>query len=868
MSLRKKTTRSEIFASILLSAILAACTEPGGPSLEQKNRSERRVGRHADGAVVAPTLQTLRPAGFSVEIPGRPRDLALSPDGRFLFVKNLSPSRHLNLSVIDVARRAVIQALDDPTQTHSFHGMAVSRDGRALYTTTDEGWVREANIAPNGSLSWGRKLAVAPRPDKSYSGLGGIALDEERKLAYVCVSRANRLAVIDLVAGREVGSIPVGVAPYTVILHSRFAYVSNWGGRRPQAGERQSDAQGIAALVDERGIASSGTISVVDLNAGRQVAEVATGLHPTGMALDQRANILYTANANDDSVSVIHLGLRKIIETIGVRPDPKQPFGSAPNALALSSDGNYLYVANGGNNAVAVIRVGMGSRKGAEGSRVEGFIPTGWYPAAVIFRDGKLFIANLKGWGSLDRPEGQKGFHVSNLLGTITVVDVPERGDLALYTQRTKEDAGVALALRASEKSVPDAKAVPLPRRPGEPSVFDHVVYVIKENRTYDQILGDLTQGNGDASLCIFGREITPNHHALAEEFVLLDNFYCNSLYSADGHAWITEANASDYMEKSRANLVWGNNPLSYSSSGFLWTHVLNHGLTFQNFGEFDYASYEPAGMTYVQIFNALLQGKVSIRLKQNVGIAPLRAYTVDGYPGWNLDLPDTLRADIFIKKLKEYEASGSFPNFIILYLPDDHTAGTAEGKPTPRAYLAQNDLALGRSIEALTRSRFWPKTCIFVVEDDPQDGFDHVDGHRTVAFVISPYTRRRAVISERYNQTSMVRSIELILGLPPMTQFDAMSPAMWEVFMEKADLTPYTAKPARVPLAEVNPPRKALGGGARYWAEKSRRLNLARVDAADEGTLNRILWHAMKGAGARYPEEFTGPATSRRRNK
>ena len=814
-----------------------------------------QVGRMKDGSVMSPTLQTLRPAGIAIDIPGRPRDMALSPDGRFLYVKNTTKNHRLSLTVVNVAERRVVQQLDDPEEAHSYHGIVLSGDGRRLYTTVEEGAVWEALVDADGRVAWGRRIALAPRPDKSYLGPGGLTLDEQRQRAYVCVSRANRLAIVDLAQGREVGSIGVGVAPYAVVLdpaRSR-AYVSNWGGRPPRRGESKEDAQGLEVLVDARGIASSGTVSIVDLRARKEIAQIATGLHPTEMALDGPGQRLFVANANEDTVSVIDLPQRRVAETISVRVDPHQPFGSAPNALALSSDGRRLYVCNGGNNALAVIRLAAG----AESARVEGFIPTAWYPADVIESAGKLFVANLKGWGSLATPPGQKGFHVRDVLGTITVVDLPDDDTLVSYTRRVREDAGVPQALQALEKASAQATPVPLPARVGEPSLFEHVVFVIKENRTYDQILGDLPRGNGDPSLCIFGREITPNHHALAEEFVLLDNFYCNSLYSADGHAWITEANTTDYIEKAKANSVWGNNPLSYSSSGFLWTHVLNHGLTFENFGEFDYASFEPK-LSYGEIYQGMLEGKLPVELKQNVGIPALQPYTVKDFPGWNLDIPDALRADVFIQRLKQHEKEGSFPNFTILYLPNDHTAGTAESKPTPRAYLSDNDLAMGRCIEAISRSRFWPKTCIFVVEDDPQNGFDHVDGHRTVAFVISPYTRRGAVVSTRFNQTSMIRSIELILGVAPMTQFDAMAPAMWDVFKSEADLTPYTAKPARVRLDEVNPPRKALQGKALHWARKSMEQVLERVDEAEEDAMNRILWHAMKGVDARYPVEFT----------
>jgi YVTN family beta-propeller protein len=840
----------------VIAFLLAACA--AGAAYPQ-------IGRLPEGGAVAPTLQTLRPAGTSVDVPGRPRDLVASPDGRFVYVKNLSKGSRLNLTVVDVARARVIQSLDEASDAHSFHGIAISRDGRRIYTTADQGGLHELTVAADGTVAWGRRIALEARPDKSYPGAGGVALDPAGGFAYVCVSRGNRLAVVDLQAGREVAGIPVGVAPYAVALDAagRRAYVTNWGGRRPKAGEPTADAQGMDALVDPRGVAASGTVSVVDLAARKTVAEVATGLHPTGLALDERRGRLYVANANDDSVSIVDVARPRVLETLGVRADPRQPFGSGPNALALAPDGRTLYVCNGGNNAVAVVRLGSGR---SDRPSVAGFIPTAWYPAGVALAPGKLFVANLKGWGSLDRPPGQRGFHVRDVLGTVSLVDLPDEAALADYTRRVREDAGVAQALAALERASTDARPVPVPARAGEPSVFKHVVFVIKENRTYDQVLGDLGRGNGDPSLCIFGRAITPNHHALAEEFTLLDNFFCNSLYSADGHAWITEANTTDYMEKSRSNLVWGNNPLSYSSSGFLWTHVLNHGLTFENFGEYDYTAFEPKTASYNDIYRGLRAGSLPVRFIQNIGIAALRPYSRADAPGWNMDIPDAVRVEAFLRRFREHEVAGTLPGFTILYLPNDHTSGTAQNKPTPRAYLADNDLALGRAVEAISRSRFWPETCIFVVEDDPQNGFDHVDGHRTVAYAISPYTRRGAVVSTRYNQTSMLRTMELILGLPPMTQFDAMAPPMREVFQSEPDLRPYAARPVTVPLDELNPPRRALRGQALHWAKKSEEQRLERVDEAEEDEMNRILWHAMKGVDARYPAEFTSDGKKKTR--
>jgi hypothetical protein len=402
-----------------------------------------------------------------------------------------------------------------------------------------------------------------------------------------------------------------------------------------------------------------------------------------------------------------------------------------------------------------------------------------------------------------------------------------------------------------------------VPARRGEPSVFEHVVYVIKENRTYDQVLGDLPRGRRDPRLCIFPREVTPNHHALAEQFVLLDNFYCNGVNSADGHAWATEGNVADYLEKSfggfTRSYTWGDDPLSYSATGFLWDNVLLHGLSFRNYGEMDYAEPTRKGATWTEIYRDFQSGAPRMRFTQSVGIETLRRYTSRDYPGWNMRIPDVLRAEVFLHELRAAEREGEWPHLTIVFLPNDHTSGTSPGAPTPRAQVADNDLALGRVVEGITRSRFWRKTCIFVIEDDPQDGLDDVDGHRSLCFVISPYTRRGAVVSRFYNQTAVIHTMERIFGLPPMNQMDAMAPLMSACFTDQPDYRPYRSLPNRVPLDEMNPALASLSGRARMWARKSLALPLHRVDASDEDTLNRILWHAQKGVDAPYPAHLAG---------
>jgi hypothetical protein len=395
--------------------------------------------------------------------------------------------------------------------------------------------------------------------------------------------------------------------------------------------------------------------------------------------------------------------------------------------------------------------------------------------------------------------------------------------------------------------------------------------YVIKENRTYDQVLGDVARGEGDPRLCIYGRDVTPNHHKLAEEFVLLDNFYCSGALSADGHQWTDEAYVTDYLEKAfggwpRSYPHDGNDALAYAGSGFLWDNALARGRTLRVYGEFvsgrvrwkDSAHRPPP--TFSDVYRDFLAKSGQIEIRGTATIKTLEPYVCPRSIGFPLTVPDLYRAEQFVRELRKFEREGELPNLMFLTLPQDHTSGTRPGYPTPAASVADNDLALGRVVEAVSHSRFWPQTCIFVVEDDPQDGFDHVDGHRTVALVISPYTRRHVRDSSNYNQTSMVRTIELILGLPPMNQFDASATAMAGCFTDQPDRTAYEAVQNVVALGQVNPEVAAIRNPRqRHWAEVSLRLPLDEADEADEDTLNRILWHAARGSDETYPAWAVG---------
>jgi YVTN family beta-propeller protein len=813
------------------------------------------VGSTENGGVLVPTRQVVRPAGQSLTFPGRPVDMALSPDGRRLYVKD-----NRGIVVIDAAAWKVAQELGfGEGQGGSMHGIAVSADGQTVYATTAQDRLCVARVGDDGRLAWTRPVPLPGPGGEGLSHATGIALSRDGARAYVCLSRNNALAVVDLARGEKTAEIPVGVAPYDVALSpdGRQAWVSNWGGRQAEPGEPTAHSSGTPVVIDPRGVAASGTVSLVDLEAGRETAQIEVGLHPSDLVLSPDGRALYVANANSDTVSVLDTAAGAVVGTLNARPEAELPFGSQPNALALAPDGSRLYVANAGNNAVAVLGLG------AAAPAFQGLIPAGWYPGAVVSSGSYLYTASVKGYGSRRRDPLKQGWQVYSHLGVVSRVAVPSPQTLQAYTAQALRGARVKEVLAARRAPNPQARPRPVPRRPGEPSVFKHVVYIVKENRTYDQVFGDLPQGNGDPELCVFGRRITPNHHALAEQFVLLDNFYCNGVNSADGHSWATEGNVTDHLEKSfggfTRSYTWGDDPLTYSASGFIWDNVLAHGKTFLNFGEMDYTEPVPADASFTDILYDFRSGRRAIQFTHKIGIENLARHTHPDALGWNMNIPDVLRADIFVQDLREWEKKGDWPDFLMLFLPQDHGSGTKPGVPTHRAHMADNDLALGRVVEAITKSRFWPETCIFVIEDDPQDGFDHVDGHRSLCLVISPYTRRGAVVSEFYNQTSVLHTMARILGLPPMNQMDAMAPLMEACFQRKPDLTPYAALPANIPLDELNPPLSALRGEALHWARKSLEQDLEGMDRVDDDTMNRIIWHAAKGSDKPYPAHLAG---------
>lgn len=836
--------KTNLFSTLFIALIVLLTSQ----IIAQNKVNQQQVGIQPDGSILVPTNQLLRPAGFQVYLPGRPVDLVFIPNKGLLAIKNKN-----SLELIRTTDRTILQSLPFPKSGASFKGIYYSEKNDNIFVTDAREDLLVANFDENNILSWQTPIKL-PKPEIGGNPVpGGFVFDKTEQTIYVTLSRNNSLAVINI-ADNSIIEIPVGIAPYDVLLKSETkAYVSNWGGRKPKDGESVYNTSGSNVLVDPlTGIANNGSVSVVDLTNNVQLKNIEVGLHPSGMVFNKDASLLFVACANSDIISVINTEIDEVIDEISVRMNHDLPFGSSPNALTISPDGKQLFVANGTDNAICVVET-------EKPYRIAGFIPTGWYPGSVaINKSGTyLYVANVKGAGSRNQRTDRKGYNSHDHLGSISIIPVPTKDELVRMTEIVSGNNSFPNLY--SNKSTDKKKKVAVPYLPDQTSHFKHVVYIIKENRTYDQVFGDMPQGNGDTSLVHFGYEITPNHHKLAEDFVLMDNYYCSGVLSADGHQWTNEAFVTDYLEKSfgdftRSYPYDGDDALAYASSGFIWDNVLKNGLTFRNYGEFVDAIIEPANATFTEIYNDFKNGTNKITIRAEVNLEQLEPYLCPTYIGFPNKVPDVYRAAEFIKELNEFEKNGNFPNFIIMLLPNDHTSGTRPGLPTPRAAVADNDLALGQIVEAISHSKFWKETCIFVTEDDPQAGLDHVDGHRTVGMVISPYTKRNEVVSTYYSQINMVRTMENILGIPPMNQFDLSAEPMFDCFTDSPDFTPYKTLKNNIPLNEINPPLESLNGKKRYWAEKSMEQDLDDYDRINEDEFNRIIWHAMKGYDRPYP--------------
>ena len=882
-------------------SVLAALVLGGGfaggvcSGISSDGATTERVGRSDAQRTVTPVNQVLTPIGRTVELPGlRPQVLALSPDGRLL----IASGKTSEIVVIDPATGEIRQRVSFPNDQQnepqprvvsgnflepdqkgqaSYTGLVFAPDGRRLFLSNVNGSIKAFSIAADGTVtpSHSLPLPLANAPRRKEEIPSGLAISANGARLYVCGNLSNQLFELDAANGKVLRTFPVGVAPYDVVLVDGKAYVSNWGGRRPTAGDLTGPAgRGTFVRVDPTTyIASEGSVSVVPLapKATGPAREILTGRHASALAVSPDGRHVVCANTAADTLSVIDTRRAAVVETIWVKPKPSDLFGASPNALVFAPSGRQLYVANGTQNAVAVVNFAPKDH----GSTLAGLIPVGWYPAALMF-DGQrdtIIAANLKGLPEPNRQTsgpGPLGFNSKQYAGSLSLVPVPAARDLPQLSETVRRNLRHEVIVQSQLPPRAGQPARVVPERSGEPSLLKHVVYIIKENRTYDQILGDLPAGDGDPALCIFGETITPNQHRLAREFVLLDNTYCAGILSADGHQWSMTAFATDYVEKSFAGFPRSypdgmgedeNDALAYAPTGFIWDNALKHQVSIRNYGEFmgpavTWRDGRPGRPDFTACFRTWQGATTDVVVASTPMIESIRPFSPTGYVGWEMAVPDQYRADFFINELRKFETQGEFPALTIICLPNDHTSGTKPGSPTPAACLADNDLAFGRIVEALSHSRFWNELAIFGIEDDPQAGWDHVSGYRTTAYVISPYAKRKSVVSTQYNTTSLLRTIEQILGLPVMNQFDASATPMFDCFTATPDFTPFTAVAANVPLDQLNPRPAALADPVlKRDALASARMNFRAVDQAPEDRLNRILWRAMKGSQTPYPE-------------
>ncbi len=758
----------------------------------------------------------------------------------------------------------------------SYTGLIFSGDGRRLYMSNVNGSIKVFNVAADGAVTPSHTLPLpeATAPRRKAEIPSGLALSTDNSKLYVCANLSNRLLELDTQSGKLLRSFDVGVAPYDVCIVDKQAVVSNWGGRRPGKDDVTGPAgRGTTVRVDARDIASEGSVSIIDLASGQTSIEIVTGLHASALAVSPDKQFVVCANAGSDHLSILSLTEKKIIDTIWMKANPAELFGASPNALAFAPDGERLYVCNGTQNAVAVVNF---EPEDKGDSKMLGQIPVGWFPGAIVVDTHRqqLLVANIKGLPKTPKKQagGQEGFNSHHYTGSLSLCPLPDNEEqLAKLSERVAKNIRRPAIAATALPPRPGVSPKAIPERIGEPSLIKHVVYIIKENRTYDQVFGALPQGRGKPELCIFGAEITPNQHKLVKEFVLLDNTYCSGILSADGHQWSTTAFSTDYMEKSFAGFPRSYpdgmgedeaDALAYSPAGFLWDNALKGQKSIRNYGEFmkptvRYRDPNKKGNPdYMSCYRTWKGLADDVIFSCEPAVETLRPFSPAAYVGWDMSVPDQYRADFIIRELKEFEAKGEYPNLTIICLPNDHGSGTARGCPTPASCMADNDLAFGRIVDALSHSRFWKEMAIFAIEDDPQAGWDHVSGYRTTAYCISPYTKRGQTISTQYNTTSLIRTMEQILGLPPMNQFDASATPMFDCFTESADYTPFSSVPNLVPLDQMNPDPQAIKDPIlRQDAIVSATLNFLEVDKAPEDTLNRILWRAMKGSQEPYPE-------------
>lgn len=750
--------------------------------------------------VMLPNGWSLSPAGKRISMGDFPLNIVVSPANNLMAVTNNGQSTQ-SVMLIDALTENVV---DEVEIRKSWYGLVFNKDGTKLYASggNDNMIViyntSDRTLVKSDSIILGRPWPVKISPT-------GLAIDDEANKLFIATKEDSALYVADL-NDKSFKRIALGHEAYACLLtpDRKTLYITLWGG---------------------------GKVAVFDPVAMKVTSTIPVGSNPNDMAITGDGKYLFVAHANDNSVSIIGTESQKVIEVFTSAVVPESLTGSTTNAVALSADDRRLYIANADNNCIAVFDV---SEPG-DGKSL-GFIPTDWYPTSLKVWNGKLWITNGKGRQSMANPNGPNPYerrtdstqYIAGLFkGSLTIVPEPDEETLKVYTQAvfkntpyTKEIEGIADGEEGN----------PIPRKKGDKSPIKYVFYVVKENRTYDQVFGDIETGNGDSSLCLFPEKVTPNQHALARQFVLLDNFYVNAEVSADGHNWSMAAYANDYVEKTWPSNYGqrggtydyeGTREIAFPKDGFIWDYCARAGVSYRSYGEF------------------VNDGKPTLK--------SLEGHYDPDFPEFDMNIPDMVRVQRWQHDFDSLVAKNALPQFSTIRLPYDHTVGARIGMPTPRAMVAENDLAVGALVAHISKSPVWNESAIFILEDDAQNGPDHVDAHRSTALVISPYARRKITVSEMYSTASMLRTMELILGLPPMSQYDAAATPMWKCFTSQPDMKPFTALPASWNLNEMNKAKTSI-------SDLSETFNFEVMDAVPDLAFSEVIWKAVKGLDSRMP--------------
>ncbi len=881
--------RRPLTLAVAGAAVLAVAATPVLASFASHVRlvpsSSAEPGRHADGSARLVNQRSITPAGRQSDLGDLPLNAILAPDGKHLLVSN-SGAGIQSLQVVNTRDGSVAQELPYYAPDSVFVGLAYSPDGTTAYASGGgSGVIRTYAVGTDGLLTTGAAWSAGPKQTVSLGGsrLGnapwpiGLSVSPDGANLYAADNLANVLTIFDTRSGAISGTVPVGSLPYGALVSrdGRRVYVSNWG-----------DA----------------TVSAVDTASRAVVATIPVGEHPSALAFGAD-DILFVADSNSDAVSVVETDRNVETSRVSLAPYPNAPLGTSPEGLSVSPDGRTLYVADSGADEVVLIDLdGTGQPNG-----IKGRLPTAWYPTAVVpgNDNATIWVANAKGLGAgpnngtynpnptrpkppfRDVIDGYNdgycnctfdNYSGSMIVGTLSTIAVPGPARLPLYAQQVAKNnnySDLQRGLRAAERPV----FSPIPQ-PGQPSAIKHVIYIIKENRTFDQVFGDESVGDRDPSLTLFPRANTPNLHALAERFGVLDNFYADAEVSADGHNWATSAYATDYNEKmwpqnyspgpgrNRGYDFEGGSRINLSPGGYLWDAAAEAGITYRDYGEFVSNGSNPRNIPesdaatcpgpIARSYSGVTIPAGQVRCWDATTANPTTTPNLVGhfdpkFRSYDLAYREMDRVAEWEREFNIFVANGQLPQFEILRLPNDHTAGTRPGAPTPQAMVAENDLAVGRVVDVVSHSKYWASSAIFITEDDAQNGPDHVDAHRTTSLAISPYTSGGVRVDHTlYNTSAMLRTMELILGLRPLSQFDANATPMWGVFgnrlfMAPGQSAPYDARAESIPITQVNS-ATATGAAA------SLAMDFAQEDRAPSDALNAVIWHAVKGDDVPYP--------------